>query len=172
MATSNGTGAKARKPARTPHPTGEFTILTRERVIVCDFSDGTTHRLTIADVMGAPWFAEVSPSTREMIEAHADGWNKQDMCFGARDFCDLLQRIRGMGDILVQLQVDRARDYSAMADDVQTSIERGLTHQAPSRRKGFLLALTELLSIVADGCGTGDDWIPEAMNFAEVASHG
>lgn len=52
------------------------------------------------------------------------------------------------------------RDYVAMAVMVERSINRNIVHATPAQREGYLRALTDLLCIVGDGAGPGDDWNP------------
>jgi len=58
--------------------------------------------------------------------------------------------------------VTDGRDYRALCELVQASIEENLHHQRPGHREGYLRALTDLLTMVGDGCapGEGDDWRP------------
>lgn len=70
-----------------------------------------------------------------------------------------------------------SRDYRAMAAMVQQDLETNLHHQSPAHREGYLRALTDLLSLTADGAGPGDEWDPirsTAAAFApqEGAAHG
>lgn len=55
-----------------------------------------------------------------------------------------------------------ARDYRAMAATVRADLAANLGHRDAAHAEGYLRALTDLLSIVADGCAPGADWTPIA----------
>lgn len=72
---------------------------------------------------------------------------------------------------------DDERDYRGMADMVQRDLAANLEHLSPDHRQGYLRALTDLLSIVADGAAPGSNWDPikgTAAAFArpDGARHG
>ena len=82
---------------------------------------------------------------------------------GAAAFLDLIRHIQEQGDKDLESHDDNesdARDYFAMAEMVQASIRENLEYAAQAHRQGYLRALTDLLSIVGDGCGPGDEWDP------------
>jgi hypothetical protein len=84
---------------------------------------------------------------------------------GAKALQNLLRALADKGDLDIQDCMDDpaapdARDYRAMAAMVQQSIDDNLHDQSLAHREGYLLALTDLLSITAEGCVPGDDWDP------------
>jgi hypothetical protein len=82
---------------------------------------------------------------------------------GAAAFLDLIRRIQEKGDKDLEFHEDSegdVRDYFEMAEMVQASIRENLEHAAQAHRQGYLRALTDLISIVGDDCGPGDEWDP------------
>lgn len=72
---------------------------------------------------------------------------------------------------------DDERDYRGMADMVQRDLAANLDHQSPAHRQGYLRALTDLLSTVADGAAPGGGWDPikntaAAFSRPQGARHG
>jgi hypothetical protein len=59
-----------------------------------------------------------------------------------------------------EVEAGDARDYRAMAELVRQDLEANLDHPSPDHRQGYLRALTDLLSIVADGFHPGSNWDP------------
>ena len=85
---------------------------------------------------------------------------------GARALQDLIRAIADKGDSDLAACEDEVeegvdtRDYVALAAMVQRSFEANMHHADHAHSEGYLRALTDLLSIVADGAGSGDDWNP------------
>lgn len=92
---------------------------------------------------------------------------------GAAALQGLIRRIGDMGDADLAAADDDgdgdARDYRAMAATVQADLAANLSHESPEHRQGYLRALTDLLSIVADGAGPGHDWDPVSDTAAAFA---
>lgn len=102
---------------------------------------------------------------------------------GAKALQDLIRRLGDMADadcIAAGFDGDNTedeRDYRAMSQVVQANLAANLGHPSPEHREGYLRAMTDLLSIVADGAGPGSNWDPikdTAAAFArpEGACHG
>jgi hypothetical protein len=88
---------------------------------------------------------------------------------GAAALQDLIRRLGAKADVDLEeayeaagIEDGDARDYRAMAAMVMRDLEENLHHEDPAHREGYLRALTDLLSITADGCGPGNDWDPIA----------
>ena len=86
---------------------------------------------------------------------------------GADAFLALICRIREQGDRDVQISLDDpgcpdSRDYREMSQLVAASIAANLNAKSAKRREGYLRAMTDLLSIAADGCAPGQNWDPLA----------
>lgn len=58
------------------------------------------------------------------------------------------------------------RPYADIAALIGASLQRNLNEAEASHREGFLRALTDLLSMAADGSGPGQDWDPLANTEA------
>ena len=102
---------------------------------------------------------------------------------GAAALQDLIRRVTDSGNAGLKKrfalhpdadEVVDARDYRALCDLVQASIESNVNHECAAHREGYLRALADLLCIVGDGCAPDDEWNPianTARAFAGETSH-
>ena len=94
-----------------------------------------------------------------------------DVRSGAAALQDLIRRVTDSGNAGLEKRfalhpdaddaVD-ARDYRAMCELVQASIESNVNHECAAHREGYLRALVDLLCIAGDGCAPDDEWNPIA----------
>ena len=84
---------------------------------------------------------------------------------GAQAFLALMENVRTISNATCTLGEDDsdARDYRSIAALIESSVLKNLDCSVNAKhREGFLRALTDLLTLNADGCGVGDDWDPIA----------
>ena len=84
---------------------------------------------------------------------------------GADALRDLIKRVGEKGDadlgkVMGDAVIPDLRDYRAMARMIDESFAANLTGVSGDFREGFLRALTDLFSLVADGCALSEDWDP------------
>ncbi|MFT3820477.1 MAG: hypothetical protein QM750_23170 [Rubrivivax sp.] len=89
---------------------------------------------------------------------------------GAQVFIGLIEVVSGMTETNFKDSDDvdssDPRDYKAAANTVRGVMLHNLNHHEDARREGFLRALTDLICIVGDGFGPGEDWDPIATTAA------
>lgn len=91
---------------------------------------------------------------------------------GASALQDLIRRVGDRGNADLAAAGDDAgdaRDYRALAAMVLQDLLANLHHPEAARRDGYLRALTDLLSMVADGSGPVEDWNPIRTTAAAFA---
>lgn len=69
----------------------------------------------------------------------------------------------GLGDVDV-------RDYLALVDILEASLQENFVEASPQRRQGYLRAFADLLAMHVDGAGPGDIWDPLASSEAAFAA--